>query len=263
CSQIPDWLNTKNPKINLVDHTSYIDDKFLPTFNSNAIEISIHNIPNLSNNFVFFNDDFYINRAVKENDFFSKSGMPRDSGVLSPQIPIENSITSITVNDLKIINKYFSRNDIFKHFGKFFNFKYGINNLKTFSTLPWKKILGFYDLHIPISFNKTLMEKFWNLEKDDLSKVFDNKFRTDLDYNIWVYRYNQLLRGFFETRSTNFGKYYNISDNNENIIKDISKHHHHLIVLNDQSDIANFKNVRKELIVAFDRQYPKKSTFEN
>ena len=48
CGQVPKWLNTNNPKINLVNHSDYIPEKYLPTFNSNAIEINLHRIEELS-----------------------------------------------------------------------------------------------------------------------------------------------------------------------------------------------------------------------
>ena len=43
----PSWLNTDHPRINWVDHTDIIDEKYLPT---HAIESSLHKIPGLSEN---------------------------------------------------------------------------------------------------------------------------------------------------------------------------------------------------------------------
>ena len=102
-SQVPNWLDINNSKLNLVDHTSYIDRSYLPTFNSNAIELSIHKINLLSNHFVFFNDDFFLNDEVVPENFFSTKGLPLDSGIVSPQLPINNSITHITTNNMQII----------------------------------------------------------------------------------------------------------------------------------------------------------------
>ena len=42
----------------------------LPTFNSHAIECNIHRIPNLTENFLYLNDDFYIVNKLNYNDFF-------------------------------------------------------------------------------------------------------------------------------------------------------------------------------------------------
>ena len=48
CGQKPEWLDTTNPKINLVDHKDYIPIQFLPTFNSVVIEYYLHKIPDLA-----------------------------------------------------------------------------------------------------------------------------------------------------------------------------------------------------------------------
>ena len=39
---IPHWLNTENDKIIIVKHEDFIPREYLPTFNSNVIELNIH-----------------------------------------------------------------------------------------------------------------------------------------------------------------------------------------------------------------------------
>lgn len=261
CGQKPDWLNENNSKIILVDHTDYIDKKFLPTFNSNAIELPIYKIKGLSEHFVFFNDDFYLNSPVIEEDFFDKKGIPLDSGVLSPQIPIKNSVTHITTNNVQIVNKYFSRSDIIRHLGNFINLKYGKQNIKTLATLPWSQILGFHDFHTPISFQKKVFSTVWEKESNALTETVKHKFRTNDDLNIWLFRYFQLMEGKFKPRKASFAKYYNIGNTNKLVIKDILNSTHKAIVLNDQP-IECFDNVRDDLKKAFEEKYKQKSEFE-
>ena len=69
--QKPEWLNTDHPKINMVSHEDYIPKQYLPVFNSNLIEIYIHKIPDLSEQFVYFNDDFYITNHIDPNVFLT------------------------------------------------------------------------------------------------------------------------------------------------------------------------------------------------
>lgn len=38
CGQAPAWLDTTHPKLRMVQHSDYMDEEALPTFNSNAIE---------------------------------------------------------------------------------------------------------------------------------------------------------------------------------------------------------------------------------
>ncbi|WP_232353077.1 hypothetical protein [Hafnia alvei] len=53
CGQVPLWLDIKNEKLNVVSHADFIPNEYLPTFNSNAIELNIHRIEGLSDKFVF------------------------------------------------------------------------------------------------------------------------------------------------------------------------------------------------------------------
>ena len=57
---IPKWLNTNNEKIRIVKHDEFIPKEYLPTFNSNVIELNLHRIQDLSEHFVLFNDDVFI-----------------------------------------------------------------------------------------------------------------------------------------------------------------------------------------------------------
>ena len=45
---LPNWLNTNNPKLEIVKHEEFIPKEYLPTFNSNVIEMNLHRIKNLS-----------------------------------------------------------------------------------------------------------------------------------------------------------------------------------------------------------------------
>ena len=67
-SQVPLWIDTKNVRIVL--HEEFIPKEFLPTFNSTTIELFLHKIPELSEKFVYFNDDMLINSKLTHNDFF-------------------------------------------------------------------------------------------------------------------------------------------------------------------------------------------------
>lgn len=73
--QIPKWLDTSHKRISLITHDMiFRDQSHLPTFNSNAIELQLHRIPNLSRQFLYFNDDVFLGRAVAQSDFITSSG---------------------------------------------------------------------------------------------------------------------------------------------------------------------------------------------
>lgn len=75
-NQIPAWLDTSNPKIQIVDHTEILTAKCLPCFNSMVIEHHLHRIDGLSEHFLYANDDMFINRPVSPSDFFKNEMFP-------------------------------------------------------------------------------------------------------------------------------------------------------------------------------------------
>ena len=74
--QIPKWLNPNHPKIRMVTHEEIMPKKCLPTFNSEAIETCIANIPDLSEYFLCANDDKFFASKVFPNYFFDENNNP-------------------------------------------------------------------------------------------------------------------------------------------------------------------------------------------
>jgi len=63
-------------KVHLVDHTDIFANHgaALPTFNSLAIETFMWNIKDISDRFIYFNDDVFLTAPCQKSDFFSPSG---------------------------------------------------------------------------------------------------------------------------------------------------------------------------------------------
>ena len=74
--QTPKWLNAKNPKITVVNQTDIMPKEILPCFNSSVIEQHLVNIPNLSEHFIYANDDMFFGRPTKPGYFFRADGAP-------------------------------------------------------------------------------------------------------------------------------------------------------------------------------------------
>ena len=230
--QVPEWLNIANEKVVLVDHTDYIDSQFLPTFNSNVIELNYYKIPDLAEHFVCFNDDTLLNKTVKPTDFFADDGEPKDSLAYNAIMPF--SIFDHThVNNLSIVNNYFSKKEnVKKNFTKLFNIKNYEWNIFSLLLLPWPKFTRFHDPHTPLSFCKSSFKTLFKRYPQILESTCPQKFRSTMDYSIWVIRYCQMLSGHFSTRSIHFGQHYDL-DTAENFAKDLKKSKHALLNIND------------------------------
>jgi hypothetical protein len=70
---IPNFLNTENPKLEIVRYEDYIPKEYLPVFNSNTIEMNYHRIDDLSENFVLFNDDMIPLQPIDEEYYFQNN----------------------------------------------------------------------------------------------------------------------------------------------------------------------------------------------
>ena len=71
-SQVPDWVNRDS--VNIIYHDDIIPKEYLPLFNSSSIEMFLHKIPGLSEEFIYFNDDFFPTQPLEYNDFFDGDG---------------------------------------------------------------------------------------------------------------------------------------------------------------------------------------------
>ncbi len=113
--QVPHWLDTSHPQINVVSHDEIFPDPGdLPTFNSHAIEACLHRIPGLSEHYVYFNDDVFLARPLRPEDFFGAGGGIR---YFPSQIPIDDEapsdvdlpVVSAFKNGRRVIERHFAR----------------------------------------------------------------------------------------------------------------------------------------------------------
>ena len=266
CGHLPDWLNVNHPKLCIIKHDEYIPNKYLPTFSSHPIEINLHRIKDLSEKFVYFNDDMFLIKKVKPTDFFI-NGLPRDAAIMSPAIK-ENKfgIGNVELNNMAIINTYFSKKEqIKKDFFKWFNVNYQFKHLlKNLLLCPWKDFTGFYEFHLPSSFLKKTFEEVWEKEFKELDETSSHKFRDlKLDVNQWLFRDWQLAKNEFIPRKTSFGKLYTI--NNEFDIDSLYKDNKSKMVCindGDKLDEKSFPKLQKLLTEYFEKNLSDKSSFE-
>jgi len=261
---LPNWLNTNHPLINVVKHADFIPLEYLPTFSANSIELNIHRIPGLAEQFVYFNDDTFIVAPVNKEDFFYK-GLPCDSAVMSALIPsVKNEIfTYILFNDLLLVNSYFNKKECFRgNYSKWFSLKYGKHNLKNLYYYPIGKFSGFQNWHLPNAYRKTIWREVWEQEYETLEKTISRRFRTRDDVNQYIFRYWQLCKGEFIPRNSNIGCCYVIGADDQKIEKAIHDPRIKLICMNDNPEDIDFVKEKEWLIRTLQTVFPQKSSFE-
>ena len=260
--QIPDFLSLDNPKVKIIDHSEIIDNRFLPTFDSNTIDWNLFKIPGLSEHFVHFNDDVFINREVQPDDFFSKDGKARDTVGQSVIMPIEGYDHTLVNNTMKI-NQLVNKRDVLKHERKqFFSFKQGLPIFVLNVLLSiFPRFTRLYDAHTAYSFIKSDMEAAYNQLKPELIENFSEKFRTSDDYSIQFVRYYQIILGHVNARSMYFGQTAN-TDNPKKTGELLFGHKKAKITnVNDTKDAT--ESDLKQIVELFNHRFPQASDFEH
>lgn len=265
---LPVWLNTEHPKLNIVNHSNYIDRKYLPAFNANPLEINLHRITELAEQFVFFNDDFFITSPLLAERFF-KDGLPCDM-LVSNALTSSAGVGHFVLNNLEILNRHFDKKLTVKsHIFKWFNLIYGKNTIRNIALLPWPRFTGFIDPHMPQAFLKSTFEEVWDKEKDILEQTSASKFRSSNDVNQYLFRYWQLAKGNFQPISFKDTTYEEITVNNikSGKIEDIiTAGKYSMICLNDSVEMdidENYERAKGKIKTYFEKILPKKSSFEN
>lgn len=67
-SQVPEWIDRN--EVHIVLHKDIIPAEFLPTFNCNPIEMHLHRIEGLDEEYLYFNDDVFPMKPCKATEFF-------------------------------------------------------------------------------------------------------------------------------------------------------------------------------------------------
>jgi hypothetical protein len=157
--QRPRWLSNNHPDITFVDHETIFPKrmhKYLPTFNSFAIEAYLHRIPRLASQFIYFNDDMFIGAPVFCNDFFTAAGVPKVSFQLSfhahagsDHLPrTADAYTFANRNDNRLLDDAFGAER-----------RYNI-------------------LHQAYPLTKALYKRVWRFWGQDLNRLAHHRFRT-------------------------------------------------------------------------------------
>ena len=216
-------------------HEDFIPKEYLPTFNSNVIQYYLDRIKGLTDKFVMFDDDQFILKEVKKEDFFKGDKICDEYGENNIYTSHKNDVYPHSLlNNMQVINTYYSKRKVYKkHPFKYFNIKYGlINNISTLLLLRWSYFVGMYNPHICQSYTKKHYQMFWNYCNNELKECSHNKFRTTTDLTTFLIRYIELLEGDFIPRKHTFGKRVELSNNNEKIYNYIKNKIYNVIFIN-------------------------------
>ena len=149
---LPEWLDTRNKKLVIVNHKDFIPSKYLPIFNVNPIEMNLHRIRGLAEHFVYFNDDMFIISRMHKHDFFQK-GLPCEAAALNVHCVDAYVNNYIAFQAMGMINKYFDFRKTLKRYWK-----------KWFKCVPYAIFASMSKIsrYLPDTFTYSVFKKyFW------------------------------------------------------------------------------------------------------
>lgn len=263
---LPEWIDVNNPKLNIVYHQDFIPEEYRPTFNCIPIELNFHRIKDLAENFVYFNDDMAFLQHIKPTDLFV-DGKPCDMLALQPVVanPKNTVMSHLLLNDALVLSKHFTkRQNILSQPGKYFKIGYPIKYfVYNMLELAFPLFTGFYTVHGPFPFCKSMFEEIWEKEPEEMDRACHSKFRSSTDVTPYVIREWQKLKGEFHPRNVKKDlAYFNVESENQKVVAAIRKHKRKFICINDANDKIDFEKANKEILQAFEEAFPDKSSFE-
>jgi len=271
----PEWLNIDHPKIELISEEDlFIDKSHLPIFSSVAIEMNLVNLKQLSEKFVYLNDDMIIMRELNSSRFFIDNkpvdflshGFMRRGKVFELFKERDTWIHSLN-NTLKLINHKFSPISLEKKYlyhrsyslrDKFSNFL-----LQNF----YKKFLWLSHWHHPQPFLKSTLNDVYHTFQSEMMQCSQNKFRDKSDLNQYIYRYWQLAKGNFYPCKHNDGMISNLDTLEilETLISNIeSNKNTNFVCFNDSTLLSDseYEKVKITLLTYLENRFPDKASFE-
>lgn len=263
-NQIPEWLDRGNDKVRIIDHRDVFHDKtLLPTFNSNAIEANLHHIKDLSETFLYFNDDVFLGNHAEKKDFFTNSCKPRifvghKIRRRSGKLLDARCLPETRQNEFQyaVIN---CRNLIFREFNKIlrFTFRHGIKPMS-------KK--GLFDLETIFleEFNSTAASTFRskeNILSHALFGFYSIAIKQSAPFYLTSLRQYKLKHHLFPLRKKKQYLYINMSsDLSDSSLEFLLKRRPFMFCINDYVGMGSTKIVKmKETLQKY---FPDKSSFE-
>lgn len=163
----------KKSKVNLlvIDHKVIFKgyEHYLPTFNSIAIETMIFRIPNLNEHFLLFNDDFFLMKETKIEDFFIGN-----STVIRGKW--DSFYEDKTIRKLALkLKSIFKKVDVNKG-------GYKLYQQNTAKLLGLKKYLRID--HTPVSMKKSSIEAYFKINPKSLDYNIKHRFRNNTQFFI-------------------------------------------------------------------------------
>lgn len=242
-NQKPKWLKAEHPKIQIVDHKDILPSEILPSFNSAIIELFLHKIADLSEHFLYANDDMFVHADLAPDFFFNKkTGYP----IVRFQYQFMlNTELKFKIRFKDNLNNY--RRSIYNSL-RLIKERYG----KSYPGVLHHNI----DAYLKEDF-KNVLEEF----KEDFDKVLHNRFRDPSDIQRIIFQLYALVHKHAHVRYANRSESSRIRVHRPDFMEHIKRFNPKLFCLNDTEYATDDDRARIKPFL--EKLFPEKSSFEH
>lgn len=241
-NQIPLWLDTSNPMIRIVDHREILPADALPTFNSTVIEHALHNIPDLSEHFLYANDDMFFGREMAIEDFFLSDGTPI----------------------IRLSRRPFRKFTLFlkEKIGgkKLSNYNITIHNTAKLVCSKYGRYIGHKTHHNIDAYRKSDYAHAFEVFKKEITGTFSHHKREDTDIQRNLYSYLPIIEKRGKVKFISHKESFRCHIDNERNFRKLEKLNPIFFCLND-SEFAGEED-RRRVKKFLENRFPEKSKFE-
>lgn len=241
-NQVPEWLDTSNPKIKIIDHTDILPEQALPCFNSTVIEHFLYKIPDLAEHFLYSNDDMFFNKPVFLEDFFTPDGRP------------------IVRLNRRIFRKFW-----LNFHGRIMGKKTSyynrvIENAAELVERATGKYIGHKSHHNIDAYRKSDYTHTFETFENDIATVIVNHIRNDNDIERLLYSFFPITEKKAKVKFVTQKESYRCHIEHKHHITDMDKFSPMLFCVNDSQDAD--RESHEMVAELLNRKFPNKSRFE-
>ena len=231
-SQVPEWVN--RDEVHIVMHKDIIPAEFLPTFNCNPIEMHLHRIEGLDEEYLYFNDDIFPMLECKKGDFF------RDGKCflgMSHHLFACDMFKKICRNSDRMARRALSK----RH-----------------------RLCFLRPQHTCTPMFKSECKEVYSKMPAEIAKTTASRIRDDKNLNQYLFLDYMYLKGRLVNKRLS-KKHFSLGIvSGKRLHKFITKPSHKLVCINDvQLSEERYTELRKALHNAFEERFPQKSKYEN
>lgn len=263
---IPKWLNTSYEKLRIVQHSDYIPPQYLPTFNSNVIEMNYFRIEELSENFLLFNDDLFPVQTIPQEYYF-QNGIPCEEAVethfiLKADKGMDLQMNYACVNNMVLLNRNFDKRAVIEaNRDKWFAPVYGDRLQQNINLEFWNHFESFVYPHEAMPMKKSVMREIWEKEPETLNRASQNKFRAYSDITQRLVTMWQICSGDFVPHKYQ-GRMFLVDEENYLEAADAIRNRRYPIISLNETGSGDFEVIKTEMNKALHEIFPQKSGFE-